>query len=97
MNFYRDKITVNGETIRANVYVASTNTKLGGGAGTSLLSNTVITVTVPPSKGRSISPIQRDIEWKGANFIVQGRVVLIMALGRVDHYHITAMTTGGAG
>lgn len=96
MNFYRDKITAANRTIRANVYVASTDTVLGGAASTHLLNVTVITVTVPPSQGRNLSPSLRQIEWAGATYIVQGNVVPIMALGRVDHYRIVAQSIGGA-
>lgn len=96
MNFYRDKITANGKTIRANVYVATTDTILGGAASSHLLNVTVITVTVPPSQGRDLRSNLERIEWAGATYIVQGNVVPIMALGRVDHYRIVAQSIGGA-
>lgn len=96
MNFYRDKITAGTRTIRANVYVATTDTILGGSASTQVLNVTVITVTVPPSQGRDLSPSLDRIEWAGATYIVQGNIVPIMALGRVDHYRIVAQSVGGA-
>src|SRR5690625_6238320 len=96
MNFYRDKITVNGETIRANVYVASTDTKLSG-SGTDFLNMTVITVTIPPSRGKKLPVDLGRLQWRGLHFFVQGQVVPIMALGRGDHFQITATTAGGGG
>lgn len=96
MNFYRDKITADSRTIRANVYVATTDTILGGAASTQLRNVTVITVTVPPSQGRDLSPSLDRIKWAGATYIVQGNIVPIMALGRVDHYRIMAQSVGGA-
>lgn len=96
MNYYRDKVTIDGKTIRANVYVASTDTVLGGAAGASTLNVTVITVTVAPSRGRELSPNLERLTWQGGLYIVQGRVVPIMALGRVDHYRIVAQNIGGA-
>lgn len=97
MNFYRDKITIKDKTIRANVYVASTDTMLGGAASSSMLNVTVITVTVPPSQGRNIDRNLDRLQWAGGTYIVQGAVVPIMALGRVDHYRIVAQSVSGAG
>src|SRR5690625_5643110 len=91
MNFYRDKITVNGETIRANVYVASTDTKLSG-SGTDFLNMTVITVTIPPSRGKKLPVDLGRLQWRGLHFFGQGQIVPIMALSRVDHFQITATT-----
>ena len=96
MNFYRDKVTINGETVRANVYVASTDTKLSG-SGTNFLNMTLITVTIPPSRGKKLPVDLGRLEWRGLHFFVQGQVVPIMALGRVDHFQITATTAGGVG
>ena len=96
MNFYRDKVTINDETVRANVYVASTDTKLSG-SGTNFLNMTLITVTIPPSRGKKLPVDLARLEWRGLHFFVQGQVVPIMALGRVDHFQITATTAGGVG
>src|SRR5690625_5382127 len=96
MNFYRDKVTINDETVRANVYVASTDTKLSG-SGTDFLNMTLITVTIPPSRGKKLPVDLGRLQWRGLHFFVQGQVVPIMALGRGDHFQITATTAGGAG
>src|SRR5690625_6128368 len=96
MNFYRDKVTINGETIRANVYVASTDTKLSG-SGTDFLNMTVITVTIPPSRGKKLPVDLGRLQWRGLHLFVQGQVVPLMALGRGHHFQITATTPGGAG
>src|SRR5699024_12620838 len=96
MNFYRDKITVNGETIRANVYVASTDTKLGG-SGTDFLNMTVITVTIPPSRGKKLPVDLGRLQWRGLKIFVQSKIIPNMALGRVNHCQITATKAGGGG
>lgn len=93
MNFYRDKITVKGRTIRANVYVASTDRILSGQHS---LNKTVITATVPPSRGKDLEGYLERITWQGRDYLVEGLVVPIMALGRVDHYRITASNVVGA-
>lgn len=95
MNFYRDKVTIRGTATRANVYVASTDRVLSGG---NALNKTVITVTIPPSKGKALleqGQISRII-WQGSEYNVEGLMVPIMALGRVDHYRITAANVVGA-
>src|SRR5690625_7184874 len=83
-------------SVRANVYVASTDTKLSG-SGTDFLNMTLITVTIPPSRGKKLPVDLGRLQWRGLHFFVQGQVVPIMALGRVDHFQITATTAGGAG
>lgn len=93
MNFYRDKVTIRGSTVRANVYVASTDRVL---SGQHALNKTVITVTIPPSKGKALEGYLDKITWSGRDYNVEGLVVPIMALGRVDHYRIVAANvTGG--
>src|SRR5690625_6466313 len=96
MNFYRDKVTIHGETVRANVYVASTDTKLSG-SGTDFLNITLITVTIPPSRGKKLPVDLGRLQWRGLHFFVQGPVVPLTALRRVDHFQVTATTAGGAG
>lgn len=93
MNFYRDKITIRGSTVRANVYVASTDRLL---SGQHALNKTVITVTIPPSRGRALEGYLDRLTWQGREYNVEGLVVPIMALGRVDHYRIVASSVSGA-
>src|SRR5690625_7685920 len=95
MNFYRDKITVNGETIRANVYVASTDTKLSG-SGTDFLNMTVITVTIPPSRGKKLQVDLGRLQWRGQHYFLQGTIISIHALGWVAHFQITPTNKRGA-
>ena len=89
MNLYRDKIYINGVEIPAKVYVHSMETKAGQGGGISEVS---LTITIAPSQYRRLPQPFNELLWRDARFDRRGIVIPIIALGRVDHYEITAVS-----
>lgn len=90
MNLYREKIVIpGGHVIRAKVYVMDVATKATTGGP---LSTVIITVTVPPSQRARIPDSVPSLQWRGATFYRRGIIVPIVALGKVDHYEITAVS-----
>lgn len=87
---YRDKITFeNNATLRANVYVLNTEVRASTGGA---IERVIITVTIPPSERQNVPVEGHSFDWQGATFYRRGIIVPIMALGRVDHYEITAVS-----
>lgn len=99
MMIYRDKVTVSGTEIRANVYVLSTGTKLRNGAdsGINWAASTVATVSLSPAERAKLSDRPTIWLWKGGEYYLQGNIIPIVALGRVDHYEATVMHTIAGG
>lgn len=94
---YRDSITADGETVRANIYVLSTNAKAAGGIGAGVLAQTVLTVSMPPGERAKLASLPQRWIWRGGTYFIQGVIVPIVALGRVDHYEVTVMQSTGQG
>lgn len=88
MNMYRDRVTVNDRVIRANVYVMSTQQRMTHNEG---LREAILIVTIPPSQRRYVPDDLTEFYWHGRQFYVEGLVIPIMALGRVDHYEFTGV------
>lgn len=90
---YRDKVQLDGGApIRANVRVASNVTKY---EQTGAMDKIGILVSLPPKKARPISSVA-EITWMNRVYKTQGEPVPIMALGRLDHWEISAMHVAGA-
>lgn len=89
---YRDKVTIAGETLRANVYsISAASAYVNHG----ILDEHVIIVSLP-AKRKSVAQIATRLDWMGGTYFVEGQARPIMALGRLDHWEITAKrTTGG--
>lgn len=89
MNMYRDSIELeDGRKVKAKVYVMSTQLRITRTEG---LREAIIVVTIPPSQRRYVPSNLTSFHWQGNYFYIEGLVVPIMALGRVDHYELTGV------
>lgn len=89
---YRDKVAIAEQALRANVYSLSAASAWANGGP---MDEHVIIVSLPAKRG-SIAQIANYVDWMGTRYNVQGQARPIMALGRLDHWEITAKhVTGG--
>lgn len=85
---YRDRVSISGgEPIRANVYVVSAASIVSNGG---LYDKRTIIVSISPRQVIAIEPAN-SLTWRGEEYLVQDSAVPIMALGRLDHWEITAI------
>lgn len=90
---YRDKVQLDGgDLIRANVRVASNITRF---EQTGAMDKIGIQVSFPPSSTRPITSVAA-VTWLGRTYATQGQPIPIMALGRLDHWEISAVSNTGA-
>lgn len=86
---FRDRITIDGDRQRANVKVSTPGSRVMTPADPEL---EFITVTLPGRSSRDYGNVTRFM-WRGSNYTVTTKAVPIVALGRVDHYELTAVRT----
>ena len=82
---YRDRVELDGQRHRANVWVLSASTLM---SGREWIDRNAISVSVPATPEPPADP--KHVIWRGTQYHVQGRPMPIMALGRLDHWEINA-------
>ena len=84
---YRDRVALDGQPHRANVWVLSATSLMAG--QTDRIDRNVMTVSIPATPPPPDNPAK--LAWRGREYNVQGRPMPIMALGRLDHWEVNAV------
>lgn len=92
VNIYRERVTLDGGTPqRASVFFVSQYAQtMGGGSA----QEQTISATFPPRAGVALAAAGA-VGWDGKSYLIQGVPEGVRALGRIDHWKITAIRNTG--